>query len=200
MTDSRIPSADSGVNDSQARDNLDALLDQRIAQLPGSIEPGDELWKKIGENISPAPQQSREQSRESLWVSALSGIAAALTCLAIYFGPADSVSPPAFAVVPGFEAAGLDGSELMRVRNNLHASLRLALDELAPETRATVVENLERIDAARAEIDQALRKDPGNGLLTQMMFASYTNEIRLLNEVTLMASSAPQRTQQRTQL
>ena len=209
MTDSRSPSAGPGAQGAQVRGELDALPDQRIAQLPRSVEPGDELWSKISQGISETRQQSREQSRvqsrvqsrEGVWVAALSGIAAALTCFAIYFGPGASVSAPgsptpsAFAVVPGFETTGLDGAELMRVRNNLHASLSLALDELAPETRATVVENLERIDAARAEIDQALRNDPGNGLLAQMMFASYTHEIRLLNEFTLMASSAPQRTQ-----
>ena len=104
-------------------------------------------------------------------------------------------APAGFAQVESFEIEGMDSAQLMLVRNNLHSSLQLALDELSPQTRDTVIENLARIDMARAEIDSALKSDPANQLLKQMLLASYTNEITLLNEFTLMARSAPQRTQ-----
>lgn len=126
--------------------------------------------------------------------SAAAALFAGVTVAVMLWGSAGVGSPDAFAPVASFELDGVDAGQLMQVRNNLHSSLQLALDELAPETRMVVVTNLARIDAARAEIAVALQDDPRNQLLQQMLLASYTNEITLLNEFTLMAGSAPQRT------
>ena len=192
-------------------------LDARLAKLPTQEAPPAAVWAAIEQEITAsvvAPEVGQADALEqvaeacepattaapnglgsSLREYATAALFAAVTAAIIVVGFNDSVMPPRFAEVQPFEVEGLDRNQLMRVRDNLHSSLQLALDDLAPQTRQVVVENLARIDAARYEIDEALKNDPANQLLKQMLLSSYTNEITLLNEFTVMAHSAPQRTQ-----
>ncbi len=167
-------------------------LDSRLAALPREATPAPRVWQQIEARIADG-----SADRSARFEVATAALFAVLTVGVIFgFGELEKMKGPArFAEVEMFEIEGFDRTQLMQVRDNLHGSLRLALDELSPETRITVVENLARIDAARAEIDLALKGDPANQLLKQMLLASYTNEISLLNQFTVMAGSAPQRTQ-----
>jgi len=179
-------------------------LDERLAALPTDIAPPVELWGKI-DALLPA-EDSRSPSETDVarkpagygWRS-LYAVAAAALFVAVTLGVVrlELETPDAtgkFVAAPVFPVDGMDTTQLVAVRNNLHQSLELALDELSPKTRQTVVENLARIDAARKEIDTALQQEPNNTLLQQMLLSSYTSEITLLGEFTAMAQSAPQRT------
>ena len=58
----------------------------------------------------------------------------------------------------------------------------LEAQDLAPETMEIVRRNLEVIDAAIAELQAALERDPGNGELTRMLLATYQRKIDLLEQ------------------
>ena len=199
-------------NTPQSAEERSEELDRRLAALPRETTPSAEVFSRISNEINSPHVTTTEAAtaattaaagRSSTFGYLAAGLGfAAVVALAAVWGlsnnapiPAGPAEPEGFAEVKSFAVEGLDSAQVTRVRNELHTSLRLALDELSPKTRATVVENLSRIDAARAEIDLALKSDPANQLLKQMLLASYTNEIAMLNEFTRMAQSAPQRTQ-----
>ena len=58
----------------------------------------------------------------------------------------------------------------------------LEAQDLSPETMEIVRRNLEVIDAAIAELQAALERDPGNGELTRMLLATYQRKIDLLEQ------------------
>ncbi|HET6362965.1 MAG TPA: hypothetical protein VFH11_13050, partial [Gemmatimonadota bacterium] len=58
----------------------------------------------------------------------------------------------------------------------------LEAQDLSPETMEIVRRNLEVIDAAIAELEAALERDPGNGELTRMLLATYQRKIDLLEQ------------------
>ena len=190
----------------------DANLDARIAQLPEQIVPDAALWQAIAGQLDAVQEsaqaherapdavvpiaQPRQSTGSSWYEMAAAAAFAAVTCAFIAWGQLASTGDPdiALARLAPFEMSEQHGGELIRVRQQLHNELRRALEELSPATRVVVVENLSRIELARAEIESALEEEPGNRLLEQLLLTSYTNELTLLNEFTTVARSAQQRT------
>lgn len=193
----------------------EAELVARLAKLPTDIAPDSRLWEAISAQLdAPAAVAGQgtfaeldeqivvsegigtQRAGSSWYEMAAAAAFAAATAAFIVWGQL-STSSPAEALLSrtaSFELHEQHGSELIRVRQQLHSELRGSLEELAPATQLVVVENLIRIDEARAEIEDALKEEPGNRLLEQLLLTSYTNELTLLNEFTGLARSAQQRT------
>ena len=64
----------------------------------------------------------------------------------------------------------------------LRAPELLAISELSDEDRDIVIINLDIVRAARADIEQALKKDPNNTGLHNAWLRVYEQELDLLNE------------------
>ena len=202
------------MSDEHVKSDAAAALEKRLATLPREVEPPRDLWAGIAERIadveaieSPnenadtgAPISEVSAGRFSAWYGlAAAALFAVVTSLVTVNENADV---PGGAVGVGalasFETEAFGGperaAELLRVRQDLHQVFRQALEELAPETRTVVIDNLTRIELARAEIDAALKDDPQNQLLQQLLMNSYANELSMLNEFAGMTRSAAQRT------
>ena len=70
-----------------------------------------------------------------------------------------------------------------RLDRELASMLAASRDRLQPETVEKVDRNLAIIDAAIAEIRQALAEDPGNDALVQLLKASYGQKSALVRQV-----------------
>jgi cation diffusion facilitator CzcD-associated flavoprotein CzcO len=70
-----------------------------------------------------------------------------------------------------------------RLDRELASTLAASRDRLQPETVEKVERNLAIIDAAIAEIRQALAEDPGNDALLQLLKASYGQKSALVRQV-----------------
>lgn len=98
-------------------------------------------------------------------------------------GVASSFAVPA-RVTPA--DLNLDGDALAAyasARSALVTAIDARRDALQPETVAAVERNLVVIDQAIADIETALRDDPGNPRLERMLLASYRREIDLLQRL-----------------
>ena len=67
-------------------------------------------------------------------------------------------------------------------RDMLFAELEKRLEELDPETVKVVMENMQIMDQATAQIREALDKDPRNRGLERMLMASYHKQVKLLRQ------------------
>lgn len=178
---------------------VDALL-ERAQQLPRSLQPESQLWDRVEAEIA-ADQDHRVteglQPAKHLWpIAALTLVGVALATLVF-----QSMRPqPELAEVPLETSAqapltrpvSSQGSTSMQTQ--MHELLDAQLDDLPEEVRATVIENLEIIAAARAEIRDALDQNPNSPLLHSLYLNSYANERTLLKDVEAMARQTKRRT------
>jgi hypothetical protein len=129
--------------------------------------------------------------RDRRWLAAaavlLIAISSAVTTLVIR-----NDSPAvADAAVGGMEMPGDNrpapvqrvSDDYERLDRELASMLAASRDRLQPETVEKVDRNLAIIDAAIAEIRQALAEDPGNDALVQLLKASYGQKSALVRQV-----------------
>lgn len=121
-------------------------------------------------------------------------LAAAVSCVAVgvWLGRASVGTVPvaaATSAMPAADAARAQlasyapGARFERTRDALLADLGERLAQLPPETRARVEASLADVQRARADIQAALGRDPGNALLQEMLLNSYQDEMRVLTAV-----------------
>jgi hypothetical protein len=187
------------VHDSH--DPQDAL-ERRLKQLPGELPPARDLWPEIAARIEAAAEGGAAPKR-SPWgrggwrVAALAASVALAAVLVARFDrdpPPDTSATPALATAPATFGAGHElGSEYRAARAGLTHDLESRLEALSPEARETVMENLAVIRQAAAEIDAALAKDPGNGLLQQLLLAAYQDELSVLANMQRVTARLPPR-------
>lgn len=132
--------------------------------------------------------QPLRRRNSALWAA---GIALALFSGSVgwWLSPGDATGGES-GIVPGVEDAvfasdrgmsGLGGRASMAdAIDRLEAMLEARVDELAPETRAVILENLETIDAAIREAETALANDLANATLHRMIAGHETARLRLL--------------------
>ena len=77
-------------------------------------------------------------------------------------------------------ALGSDEVEFEAARTELLEVLDARGDDLSVETRSTVDENLEIIEAQIAAISEELSRDPDNQRLARLLAAAYQRELELL--------------------
>jgi hypothetical protein len=73
--------------------------------------------------------------------------------------------------------------EYARATAELMAALDKRRGEIAPETVASVEENLKRIDVALAEVRTALRQDPDSPQLTRLLTSTHRRKLQTLQHV-----------------
>jgi hypothetical protein len=170
------------------------MLLRRIAGLPRGIAPARDLLPEIGAAIDARPERagaSRPRLRERTLWSARHGLLAAavvlvaLTSAATALLVGSAVDGPAVVGVPAPDAFAPDEfrrieADYIAATDELQAVLVSRRAELAPETVRILEENLRIIDAALAEAGAALRGDPGNAALSEMMVAAYEKKLDLL--------------------
>ncbi len=179
---------------------LEALL-AAAADLPREIRPPRELWAgidaRLGDEPSPmvVPLAARRGPRRAglpAWAMVAAALAlvvvtAAVTTIltrnydeavALKLRRAGESAPPTAA--RDEDVPGADEARFLAASQELLAGLEA--QDLSPETMEIVRRNLEVIDAAIAELQVALDRDPGNGELTRMLLATYQRKIDLLEQ------------------
>ena len=71
----------------------------------------------------------------------------------------------------------------MDARNALAAELDVELQKVSPEARADIETNLQLIQNAIFEMNEALEQDPENILLQERLLNTYREELDLLRRV-----------------
>lgn len=172
------------------------------ASLPRSIDPPADLWPDIQTRIRRQPvaaatgiatSHSRWESfvRDRRWLAAAAVllIIASSALTALFMGPpANDLARAPDSIAP---ASGPEGGPIVRTVSDeydrldreLAALLAAQREKMQPETVAKVERNLAIIDAAIAEIRQALAEDPGNDALRQLLKASYGQKSALVRQV-----------------
>jgi hypothetical protein len=176
------------------RDSLQALV-ARTRALPRERTPGRDLWPEIA-------QQLERRSPARRWVVALPA-AAALLLLAGTLGPRlwtqrstvtgsqtaatgssdrpGAVATTAPAVDP--EAPLAEEQRYQEAVASLRAALQARRSSLSPATLEVVEHNLAVVDEALREIRRALRADPGNALLSQLLSSTNQQKVDVLQRM-----------------
>jgi hypothetical protein len=209
------------MNDaSNANDPSDDRLDQRLRPLRPEFAPARDLWPAIearldssprawpttatvGEATPPRATPDRPARRPAWPLFAVAATVAIVSVLAVRLldrtpdvdpdaqAPLAAVhqAPPASPFGPGFEL----GSGYQAARAGLADDLERYLASLEPEARAAVLDNLETIRRAMAEINAALGDDPASVLLQNQLLATYQDELAVLANLQRVTGRLPQR-------
>ena len=181
------------------------LLVERAAHAPASIEPEDDLWPEIRGAIESRRTLSLPTGAPARWgVSRRSLVATALAASVVVAVASSATTalllrrgaPP--AATPVADHAATDGDALRhyaalerdydRSARQLWAALEAERGTLSPATVATVERSAAAIDRAIAEARAALERDPGNGLLVEMLAASHERKLDLLRRATQLSA------------
>lgn len=177
-----------------------AGLAARIAELPQTLEPERDLWPGVAARLDAARVARGRFGRRELAVAASVLLAAAAVVGAYLAGrqqaltasaPAPSAAPVAGAIetealLASFDALGV--LDYATTRRDLLEILERRRDQLAPETFALVMANLELIDQSMARIAEALGADPDNALLQRQLVAAYRRQVDLLERAARLPS------------
>jgi anti-sigma factor RsiW len=151
--------------------------------LPRERPPARDLWPAIVGRIAFLRHRSVRRGVLLAAATALLLVVGALGSRALFAPRAVTV-----AVAPVARPGDL-GAPLAEERQYVDAvtRLRAALDrrrsELSPEVVQVVERNLAIIDSALREIRQALRDDPGNVLLEQILSSTNQQKVELFEQV-----------------
>lgn len=167
------------------------------AKLATEIAPERDLWPDIEAGIArPAPRAGVPWYAQAAVVVALVGASSFITyTLTKTPAPAGQIVPVMAATTFDAEFASF-GQELMlpasfeAERSGLAAELDIALDDLSPEVRVEVEENLAVIRNAVDEISAALESEPNNALLQEMLADAYRKELQVMRHVGGLARNA----------
>jgi hypothetical protein len=187
-------------------------LPHEAAGLPSSIEPARDLWAGIAERVDreerlpgfPPAERRAFAPGLKLWVAAAAAAAVVIAVglgVALRFagraGEPIALAPeapfvePAGAPIPvAATPAALSEAEVAfrTARGELRAIIEERRRTLSPRTIQAINENLEIIDAAVREIQEALVKDPGNRELKRMLIATQERQVAFLRHVAQTAA------------
>ncbi len=170
-------------------------LRERVAELPRSIAPPDDLWPGIAARIEAGRVARGRFGRRTLLAAAAALLIVASVATAYLVGRRQATSELTQAQNPGpattsqvvlasFEQLGVH--DYAATRQELVEVLQGRSGELTPETLEVVVHNLEVIDEAMARIALALDSDPGNELLQRQLIAVYRQQVDLLQRAAML--------------
>jgi hypothetical protein len=182
----------------------DPLL-AKAAELPKDVEPARDLWPGIAARLGEAPRAAQRPGLR--WPMALAAgfvvasVSAILTWSllrapeSVPSVPVDLARTTTVDIVPVSYGpnSGLTAQELV-ARDELVARFREKFATLKPETRDAIVRNLAIMQAAADEIDAALAKDPGSGMLKGMLVGTYMQELQLYSTVVTSSDGLARRT------
>ena len=194
------------TNDS---DSANGRLDDQLARLPREIQPGKDLWAGIEDGIRNGPRLGADEAisgGEAWWSHGWARAAAAVLLVVASslttFALVERKAPVVVSNTPvwGADGVGLQfasypmGPQYLEARRTLSATLESQVAGLEPNTREAVEKSLGEIRQAVGEIDKALRDDPNNVLLQQLLLATYQDELAVLNNLNVMTRNLSVRT------
>jgi hypothetical protein len=168
-----------------------------LRDLPQSIEPAHDLWPRIEAQLEGIPADASaadgakpvyRRAVRLRWLAA----AAMVACLAVgvWIGrvgtlPMSATNRPS---IPGIAPTAVDAAYVSDPRYReqraaLVRELQARLAALPPPARAKVSTSLATIEKAKADLEQALGRDPGNALLQELLVNTYQDEMRVLTDV-----------------
>jgi hypothetical protein len=161
-------------------------LHRLAQQLPRDIQPATDLWPQIEARLdAPSAEPNVATKRSGLWAAAAALVLVATSSLTTLILVRETGGPaPA--------TAGL-GPEPAVIGVGLRAPELLAISALSDEVRDVVITNLDIVRSARADIEQALQKDPNNIWLHHSWLRAYEQEMDLLNEAAWTTNSLAER-------
>jgi anti-sigma factor RsiW len=196
----RVETHLSGCADCAADVAAMRALHRDVGALPRGIAPERDLLPGIHAAIDgglalsplaladPAPTPRRGWTERSVrsvrWALAaaavvLAALSSALTALVLRPAAPVAIAGVAPGAVPTGELNNLE-ARLIAATDELEGVLHSERAQLAPETVRILEENLAIVDAALAEARAALRADPGNPTLSEILMATYEKKLELL--------------------
>lgn len=194
---------------SDRREELTALL-RSSAGLPKSVLPPVDIWPDLKRALNSTKEVSlptasspmpTSTARRSTWRTAVALVAAAvvlivlssaITALVLRRSPTHDITQheartePAkpVALPANFRRTEL---EYQRTIDQLQFAVNSQRGRLSPETVRTVDHSLAVVDSAIAEARAALLADPNNGMLVDLLSASYQRKLDLLQRTSELA-------------
>lgn len=152
----------------------DLALARAVRDLDREVMPDRDLWQGIERQIVEAPQKQR---RDWDWMPY--GIAASLVVatasLMLNLMPAGE--PQMLTVEQSVDRME---SEYLQVRNPLVEQFNQVNRDVDEQTMTDVHRNLEILRKARMEIEAAVREEPDNARLVELLMSIHEQELELL--------------------
>lgn len=189
------------MNDSSETKITDELT-VLASKLPAGVSPDRDLWPGIEQAIAhPATRQ------RTFWNSAWAQAAAVVLLVAgssgvTYIAMTDDgrQAPEIIYASNVFESVSGDfgqqytlGNEYLDAHRQLQSDLEVKLDALPADTREDVVNNLNTIRVAIKDINKALKLEPENIFLQELLLGTYHDEMSLMKQVDSIANAAMRR-------
>ena len=175
-------------------DEDDPLL-QRTRALATEVAPPADLWPGIRIRLFVSNRFSWNSPRLAIAAVLLVSISSAMTVwIDGEFSNQASSNDPDFAYVEVVHTSQHQamGPQFVQARTDLILSLENRLDELSPESRKVLAENLRNIDEAITEINTALEDNPDSALLLHLLLSTYTDQLTLLGTIDGMTRTVNQ--------
>lgn len=161
-------------------------LNEALTALPPDVQPGRDLWPGIAAAL---PKTPARRWRYLPLVATLSAVAFA-GLLAVQMLP-ETKEPamPSASTAPTQTASGLPAEFLAaeaayrQVRAQRVADLTEQLEQLSPETRASVERSLDTIQSALTDLRAALGEAPADPVLQHLLLSMYSQEMAVLGQI-----------------
>ncbi len=169
--------------------------DSRVAPPP--LAPHlDHLWPEIRRQIESGKVAALEHQaavsrrrRSNPWIVGVAAAAAAITAVTVV-----QVVPPIVRSVATNAVAPATSDSILRFADDsiksyqeeayqLLDELKLERARLAPDTRASIDDDLKTVDLAIAELQAAIARDPNNATLRAMLASSYRQKVDVLRKI-----------------
>lgn len=194
-----------------------AALENLLAEaqaLPREMAPDRDLWAGVAERIGVSgsarpdgggvlpfepPRPNTAPARKKTNWTALAGFAAAAAVLIAVFGSfmtltggtsTDRTPSPQSQTVPENDFLRME-EEYRNAKTDLMNSIEARETGLDPETVTTIRENLQLIEGAIVDIHAAIKNDPSNRGLNDMLLAMYEQEIDFLEQASRLPIGPP---------
>ena len=164
----------------------DDKLSRAAAELATEISPERDLWPGIAEAITaPVPRRWTPMLAQAAAILLLVGASSAITYVAVKDTgqPLVQVSPELMFEQASFGNRYNLGPGFQDARSTLVAEFEAEIERLSPEMRAEIETNLELVQKAIYDINQALEQEPDNVLLQERLLRTYREELALLRRV-----------------
>lgn len=165
------------------------------AALPRETAPARELWPGIAERLRPAVLAfpRRRTSFQPLTLAAAAAVLIALSSAVTWRVARRPLAPVAsrFVTAPTATLVALTPvvdlldaeREYASATSDLLAAIEARRDSLSPEAASAVALNMRVIDDALKSLREALRSQPGNPDLTQLLASTHKRKLEALRRV-----------------
>ncbi len=162
-------------------------LEHAAKTLEKDVPPGRDLWPDIEARIQSEPRETKEQKGQGSYLMRIAAVVTLMVASSLLTWVVTSnQQPPSEGVLDQIAQFGegyVLGPNYIQARAELTVPWEQRMATLSPETRKIVEENLNEIQMALNEINEALVKDPSSVLLQQLLLTTYQRELEMFNNV-----------------